>query len=99
MIKLPVYNFARLYSEKAPTYLMSFQYQGGNSYFDLIAPEGSRELLDPGVSHGDDLLYLFYTGVLEFGTYFEDRIHVEINRVALQMRGIGVLQENSQNYW
>lgn len=67
MIKQPAFNLASLNSLYAPTYLMSFQYQGSQSYFDLLAPPGSRDLLDPGVSHGDDLLYLFYTGVLELG--------------------------------
>ena len=67
MIKLPAYNFARINSRQAPTYLMSFQYQGSLSFFDLITEQGSGDLLDPGVSHGDDLLYLFYTGVLELG--------------------------------
>ena len=67
MINKPAYNFARLNSRQAPTFLISFQYQGSHSYFDLLAPPGSSELLDPGISHGDDLLYLFYTGVLELG--------------------------------
>ena len=67
MIKQPTFQLATLNSRLAPTYLMSFQYQGRNSYYDLLAPPGSRDLLEPGVSHGDDLLYLFYTGVLQLG--------------------------------
>ena len=67
MIKQPAFNFASLNSQHAPTYMLSFEYQGSHSYFDLLAPPGSRDLLDPGISHGDDLLYLFYTGILELG--------------------------------
>ena len=67
MIKQPAFKLATLNSQLAPTYLMSFQYQGSHSYYDLLAPPGSRDLLEPGISHGDDLLYFFYTGVLELG--------------------------------
>ena len=74
MIKQPAFNLATLNSRLAPTYLMSFQYEGKNSYFDLLAPPGSRDLLDPGISHGDDLLYFFYTGVLELGKVSSDWI-------------------------
>ena len=42
MIKEPSYDFARLNSERAPTYLMSFEYQGENSFFTYLAPDSAE---------------------------------------------------------
>ena len=78
MIKEPGYDFARLNSERAPTYLMSFEYQGENSFFTYLAPHNAevqmvriffihrisfQDMVSGGIAHGDDLQYLFYTGI------------------------------------
>lgn len=90
MIKQPAYDFARLNSQHAPTYLMSFQYKGQHSYFDLIVPSESRDLLESGVSHGDDLLYLFYTGVLDLDER-DQRIATKLTRILVNFAKAGKL--------
>ena len=42
MIKEPGYDFARLTSQRAPTYLLSFEYQGENTFFNLLAPDSAE---------------------------------------------------------
>ena len=42
MIKEPGYDFARLTSRRAPTYLLSFEYQGENTFFNLLAPDSAE---------------------------------------------------------
>ena len=69
MIKEPVYNFARLNSERAPTYLMSFEYEGEFSFFNFLVPEDGRNVIKHGVAHSDELLYLFFTGVFNLGKH------------------------------
>lgn len=39
MIKEPGHDFARLNSELAPTYLLSFEYKGENSFFNFLVPD------------------------------------------------------------
>ena len=46
MIKEPGYNFARLSSDRAPTYLLSFEYQGENSFFTFLAPDSAEVKVD-----------------------------------------------------
>ena len=46
MIKEPGYDFARLISERAPTYLLSFEYQGDNSFFTFLAPDSAGVKVD-----------------------------------------------------
>merc|ERR1712106_414632 len=66
MIKEPAYDFARLNSLSAPTYLSSFDYKGKNTLFDYLIPAGQdRPPVEPGVAHSDDLLYFFDLGVVE----------------------------------
>ena len=42
MIKEPGYDFARLTSQRAPTYLLSFEYQGENTFFNILAPDSAE---------------------------------------------------------
>ena len=65
MIKEPAFDFARLNSIYAPTYLSSFEYKGENTLFNFLIPAGERPPIDPGVAHSDDLLYFFDTGVVD----------------------------------
>jgi len=72
LIKDPGYQFARLNAERAPTYLLSFEYENkaGNTFFNFLAPGGSQNKVKPGVAHADDLIYVFYTGIFDrFGEH------------------------------
>ena len=71
MIKEPGHDFARLNSELAPTYLLSFEYKGENSFFNFLVPEEVRGTIQPGVAHSDELQYLFYTGLFNLSEYYD----------------------------
>ena len=71
MIKEPGYDFSRLSSEVAPTFLLSFEYRGQNTFFNFLVPEEVRDTIQPGVAHSDELQYLFYTGLFNLSEYYE----------------------------
>ena len=80
MIKEPVFNFARLNAEHAPTYLMSFEYEGEFSFFNFLVPEDGQNVIKHGVAHSDELLYLFFTGVFSLGKHSRITIKETISK-------------------
>ena len=71
MIKEPGYDFSRLSSEVAPTFLLSFEYRGQNTFFNFLVPEEVRDTIQPGVAHSDELQYLFYTGLFNLSEDYD----------------------------
>ena len=55
----------------APTFLLSFEYRGQNTFFNFLVPEEVRDTIQPGVAHSDELQYLFYTGLFNLSEYFD----------------------------
>ena len=60
-IKQPTYDFAQANSKQQPTYYYSLDYVGSHTIYDvtLRALTESPPDLPKGVTHGDDLIYLF----------------------------------------
>lgn len=56
MLKIPSVKFVRNTFEKMPTYLYTFNYKGR---FSLLYDKDVKNPFPFGVSHGDDLVYLF----------------------------------------
>ena len=50
----------------AQNYLYSFEYYGEHSLWNFLFP-GEKPPIPRGVTHGDELLYIFSTGVFNFG--------------------------------
>ena len=49
----------------AENYFYSFEYYGDHSLWNFLFP-GDQPPIPRGVTHGDELLYLFSTGVFDF---------------------------------
>jgi carboxylesterase type B len=65
MMHEPSFQFALLLAPHSPVYLYSFYHQGENSLVEFLLPPGHTVPLPPGVTHGDDVLYLFDLGVIQ----------------------------------
>ena len=66
-IKASTYEFMKFNSlSGAENYFYSFEYYGAHSLWNFLFP-GTQPPIPRGVTHGDELLYLFSTGVFNFG--------------------------------
>ena len=65
-IKASTYEFMKFNSlAGAVNYFYSFEYYGAHSLWNLLFPT-TQPPIPRGVTHGDELLYLFSTGVFNF---------------------------------
>jgi len=65
-IKASTYEFMK-YNELtgSDSYYYSFEYYGQNSLWNALFPN-EKPPIEPGVTHGDEMLYLFSTGMYQF---------------------------------
>jgi len=65
-IKASTYEFMKFHSVAgSESYFYSFEYYGAHSLWNFLFP-GTQPPIPRGVTHGDELLYLFSTGVFNF---------------------------------